>query len=68
MRSHLLQLELSELPSTIRTLLRLAFVDPTDDALIREQAYYSVAESTPAPRPIVSSLQQLYGYVTQVAS
>jgi hypothetical protein len=61
LRSDLLRLELSldsdDLEfNRIRTLLQSALVNPADDALIWEQVYCSVAESTPPPRLIASSL------------
>ncbi|KAF3768220.1 hypothetical protein M406DRAFT_109223 [Cryphonectria parasitica EP155] len=42
----------------IKPLLKAALADDPDDALIWNQLYNAVTESTPPPRPIASSLQQ----------
>ncbi|KAH8748986.1 hypothetical protein F5883DRAFT_508959 [Diaporthe sp. PMI_573] len=42
----------------IKPLLNAALADSPDDALIWDQVYRAVTESTPPPRPIASSLQQ----------
>ncbi|KAK6950139.1 hypothetical protein Daesc_008465 [Daldinia eschscholtzii] len=42
----------------IKPLPKLALADDLDDALIWDQAYLAVTESTPPPRPIASALQQ----------
>ncbi|KAL6852514.1 hypothetical protein ACO1O0_007060 [Amphichorda felina] len=42
----------------IKPLLESAIADDIDDALIWEQVYLAVTESTPPPWPIASSLQQ----------
>ncbi|KAL8410404.1 hypothetical protein RB596_000189 [Gaeumannomyces avenae] len=42
----------------IKPLLRAALADNPDDALIWDQVYCAVAESTPPPRLVPSSLQQ----------
>lgn len=42
----------------ITPLLKTTLADDPDDALIWDQVYNVVTESTPPPRPIVSSLQQ----------
>jgi len=42
----------------IKPLLNAALADDLDDALIWEQVYNAITESTPPPRPIASSLQQ----------
>ncbi|RYP33633.1 hypothetical protein DL766_003382 [Monosporascus sp. MC13-8B] len=41
-----------------KPLLNAALVDYPDDAFIWDQVYKAVAETTPPPRPIASSLQQ----------
>ena len=45
-------------PDRIRPLLKSAVADNPDDALIWDQVYHAVTESTPPPRPIASSLEQ----------
>jgi hypothetical protein len=42
----------------IKPLLDAALTDHSDDAFIWDQVYDAVTESTPPPRPIVSSIQQ----------
>ncbi|RSL54458.1 hypothetical protein CEP51_014708 [Fusarium floridanum] len=42
----------------VKSLLKSALVDEPDDALIWDQLYNAVTESTPPPRPTASSLQQ----------
>jgi hypothetical protein len=42
----------------IKPLLQSALADKLDDVLIWNQVYNAVTESTPPPRPVVSSLQQ----------
>ncbi|KAF3768239.1 hypothetical protein M406DRAFT_249998 [Cryphonectria parasitica EP155] len=42
----------------IKPLLNAALADSPDDALIWDQVYHAVTESTPPPRPIASSVQQ----------
>ncbi|CRK23262.1 hypothetical protein BN1723_003017 [Verticillium longisporum] len=63
LRSDLLRLELALLSDNfdfnpLKPLLRLALADEPHDALIWRQVYGAVVESTPPPRPTVSSLQQ----------
>jgi hypothetical protein len=63
LRSDLLRLELS-LESDdsdldrIKPLLNAALAHDSDDVLIWDRVYDAIAESTPPPRPIASSLQQ----------
>jgi hypothetical protein len=42
----------------VRRLLKSALTDEPDDALIWDQVYNAVTESTPPPRPIPSSIQE----------
>ncbi|KAK7407904.1 hypothetical protein QQX98_009915 [Neonectria punicea] len=42
----------------VKPLLKSALTDEPDDALIWDQVYNAVTESTPPPRPIPSSIQQ----------
>ncbi|KAM9873871.1 hypothetical protein VDGL01_12050 [Verticillium dahliae] len=42
----------------IKPLLKAALVDDLDDALVWDQVYNAVTESTPPPRPTASSFQQ----------
>lgn len=63
LRADLLRLEISLDPDdadleSLKPLLRSALADNPSDAVIWDHVYRAVAESTPPPRPIASSLQQ----------
>ncbi|KAH7118143.1 hypothetical protein B0J13DRAFT_652576, partial [Dactylonectria estremocensis] len=42
----------------VKPLRKSALADEADDALIWDQVYNAVTESTPPPRPVASSIQQ----------
>ncbi|KAH7146960.1 hypothetical protein B0J13DRAFT_414029, partial [Dactylonectria estremocensis] len=42
----------------VKPLLKSALADEANDALIRDQVYNIITESTPPPQPVASSIQQ----------